>query len=102
MTELYMCVSSVVVFLAWHPVHLFHCLLFTVEVGRSSTGSFPAVLSPLGVAYYYLTVIWLYSLLCGRVSCLVYCMGIFKYDAYYRTVTDDPFWVYTSRPRCGR
>jgi hypothetical protein len=54
MTELYMCVSSMVAFLAWHPVHLFHCCnsLFTLEVGRSSTGSFPAVLSPLGVVFY--------------------------------------------------
>jgi hypothetical protein len=53
-----------------------------VEVGRSSTGSFPAVLSPLGVAFYYLIVIWLYSLLCGRVPFLVYGMDILKHDAY--------------------
>jgi hypothetical protein len=59
-----------------------HCSLFTVEMGRSSTGSFSAVLSPLGVAFYYLVAIWLYSILCGRVPCLVYGMDILKQDAY--------------------
>jgi hypothetical protein len=63
-----------------------HCLQWKwVDLVLEVFWKFPAVLSPLGVAFYILIVIWLYSILCGRVPCLVYTVWIYlTHDAYYR------------------
>jgi hypothetical protein len=96
-----LCVGSVVAPPAWHPVRstvVIHCLQWKwVDLVLEIS----CCLSPLGVAYYYLIYVAIPYYVAGFPVKYMVWIFFYKYDAYYCTITDDPFWVSTSCPGCS-